>query len=143
MTDTAPRELVRRVKHVIYTDPNANSDMLVVADALSAALDRAEWAESACAEWAEVSQRNYPRAKKAEMMCDELDAMLNEGTATDADTWNQAIEAAAQWCSGEADKCADSAKWGGSRRYVSDCKAADYALENAAAKIRALRRGDT
>lgn len=47
-------------------------------------------------------------------------------------------EAAADWCAGEADSCDDAAKWGGHRKYVQDCKAAAYALRNAASKIRAL-----
>lgn len=47
-------------------------------------------------------------------------------------------EAAADWCADEADNCDDAAKWGGHRKYVQDCKAAAYALRNAASKIRAI-----
>lgn len=47
-------------------------------------------------------------------------------------------EAAAQWCKDEADSCEDAAKWGGAPKYVANCKAAAYALRNAASKIRAL-----
>ena len=50
----------------------------------------------------------------------------------------QMREAAADWCADEADNCDDAAKWGGHRKYVSDCKAAAYALRNAASKIRAM-----
>lgn len=50
----------------------------------------------------------------------------------------QMREAAARCCEAEADKCDDAAKWGGSKRYVSDCKAAAYAMRDRAAAIRAL-----
>jgi len=45
------------------------------------------------------------------------------------------LMAAAKWCADEATRCDDAARWGGSRRYVSDCKAAAYALRNAYSKI--------
>lgn len=47
-------------------------------------------------------------------------------------------EAAARWCADEADRCEDAAKWGGHRKYVQDCKAAAFALRNAASKIGAI-----
>lgn len=54
----------------------------------------------------------------------------------------EALEDAAQCCDTEADRCDDAAKWGGSRRYISDCKAAAYAMRNRAAAIRALIKED-
>ena len=45
-------------------------------------------------------------------------------------------EQAARGCEVEADKCDDAAKWGGSKRYVQDCKAAAYALRDRAFGIR-------
>ena len=45
-------------------------------------------------------------------------------------------EQAARGCEVEADKCDDAAKWGGSKRYVQDCKAAAYALRDRAFAIR-------
>ena len=36
----------------------------------------------------------------------------------------------------EADKCDDAAKWGGSKQYISDCKAAAYAMRDRAFAIR-------
>ena len=80
-------------------------------DTLTAALDRAEKAEA-------------ERDRK-------LDAHYDVGYA-------QGVRDAAGWCSDEADRCDDAAKWGGSRRYTADCKAASYALRNASAKILAL-----
>ncbi len=53
-------------------------------------------------------------------------------------TPEQMRDAAAQWCADEADRCEDAAKWGGHRKYVQDCKAAAFALRNAAAKIGAI-----
>lgn len=49
-----------------------------------------------------------------------------------------ALREAAKWCSDEAERCDDASRWGGSRKYVSDCKAAAYALHNARHKIEAL-----
>lgn len=46
-------------------------------------------------------------------------------------------EACAEICDVEADKCDDAVKWGGSKRYVQDCKAASYAIRDRAAAIRA------
>ena len=54
----------------------------------------------------------------------------------------EALEDAAQCCADEADRCDDAVKWGGSRRYISDCKAAAYAMRNRAAAIRALIKKD-
>ena len=49
-----------------------------------------------------------------------------------------ALREAAKWCNDEAERCDDASRWGGSRKYVSDCKAAAYALHNARHKILAL-----
>lgn len=54
----------------------------------------------------------------------------------------EALEEAAQCCDTEAVGCDDAVKWGGSRRYISDCKAAAYAMRNRAAVIRALIKKD-
>ena len=83
-----------------------------------------------------VRQHDYSaaldRAEKAEAERDrKLDAHYDVGYA-------QGVRDAAGWCSDEADRCDDAAKWGGSRRYTADCKAASYALRNASAKILAL-----
>jgi len=45
------------------------------------------------------------------------------------------LQAAAKWCADEATRCDDAARWGGSRRYVSDYVAAAYTLRNAYSKI--------
>jgi hypothetical protein len=49
-----------------------------------------------------------------------------------------ALREAAKWCNDEAERCDDASRWGGSRKYVADCKAAAYALHNARHKIEAL-----
>ena len=50
-------------------------------------------------------------------------------------------ERAAKWCEGEADKCEDARKWSDLRtQYAKDCKAAAFALRNAAW---AIRKGET
>lgn len=54
----------------------------------------------------------------------------------------EALEEAAQCCDTEAVGCDGAVKWGGSRRYISDCKAAAYAMRNRAAAIRALIKKD-
>lgn len=52
----------------------------------------------------------------------------------------RAVEAETERCAAmldtEADKCDNAARWGGSKRYVTDCKAAAYALRDRAAAIR-------
>jgi hypothetical protein len=57
----------------------------------------------------------------------------------------EGMEMAAAWCAEEADMCDDAVKWGGARAYIANCKAAAYALRNAANKHRAeakrLREG--
>ena len=98
------------------TDPaDANARLIAAAPDLHAALTDA-----------------LDRAEKAEAERDrKLDAHYDVGYA-------QGVRDAAGWCSDEADRCDDAAKWGGSRRYTADCKAASYALRNASAKILAL-----
>ena len=50
-------------------------------------------------------------------------------------------ERAAKWCEGEADKCEDARKWSDLRtQYAKDCKAAAFALRDAAW---AIRKGET
>ena len=71
----------------------------------------------------------------------EIARLTSEVTQLRADLANAGavmVEACAKWCADEADRCDDAAKWGGHRKYVQDCKAAAYALRNAASKIRAL-----
>lgn len=51
-----------------------------------------------------------------------------------------ALEEAAKCCDDEADKCDDAVKWGGSKRYLQDCRAAAYAMRDRAAAIRALAK---
>lgn len=53
----------------------------------------------------------------------DLDAIRQEAR-------NEALREAAACCDAEADRCDDAAKWGGSKRYVSDCKAAAYAMRD-------------
>lgn len=77
MTDTGPSELVERMLTNDCCTLADDGDIDAAAEALTAALDRAEAAEAACAEWAEVSQTNYQRAKTAEARAEELDALLN------------------------------------------------------------------
>jgi hypothetical protein len=56
----------------------------------------------------------------------------------------EALEEAARCCDVEADGCDDAVKWGGSRRYIQDCKAAAYAMRDRASAIRALiKKGRT
>ena len=56
----------------------SNADAAIIAAApdlhrhITAALDRAEKAEAACKEWADISQANYQRAKKAEAEVERL-----------------------------------------------------------------------
>lgn len=50
----------------------------------------------------------------------------------------EALEEAARCCDVEADGCDGAVKWGGSRRYIQDCKAAAYAMRDRASAIRAL-----
>lgn len=52
--------------------------------------------------------------------------------------YRRALEDAAVACEVEADKCDDAAKWGESRQYVADCKAASYAMRDRAYAIRKM-----
>lgn len=54
----------------------------------------------------------------------------------------EALEEAAQGCDVEADSYDEAVKWGGSKKYIADCKAASYAIRDRAAAIRALIKED-
>ena len=97
-------------------------------DTLTAALDRAEKAEA---------ERDCLAALHGEDMalCTQLQHDAEDARAAG---YAQGVRDAAGWCSDEADRCDDAVNWGGSRQYVSDCKAASFALRNANAKILAL-----
>ena len=120
------------------TDPaDANARLIAAAPdlhaALRAALDRAEKAEA---------ERDCLAALHGEDMalCTQLQHDAEDARAAG---YAQGVRDAAGWCSDEADRCDDAAKWGGSRQYISDCKAAIFALRNANAKILALLPADT
>ncbi len=72
------------------------------------------------------------------IMSDDLREQLAEAERQRDAARAEALEEAAQCCSTEADRCDDAVKWGGSRRYISDCKAAAYAMRDRASAIRAL-----
>jgi len=65
----------------------------------------------------------------------EADRLIAEAVAAER-------EACAQWCDNEADECEDARKWSDLRtQYAKDCKAAAFALRNAAWTIRARKGG--
>lgn len=72
---------------------------------------------------------------------DRIEALTAERDALKAgqiDAIRAALEAAADACVVEADKCDDAIKWSRSARYKQDCKAASYAMRDRASAIRAI-----
>lgn len=68
----------------------------------------------------------------------EIARLRAELAKAEARGYRRALEDAAVACEVEADKCDDAAKWGESRQYVADCKAASYAMRDRAYAIRKM-----
>ena len=90
-------------------------------------------------EWSDGKRFHVANAKVImDMVAPEITRLRTELAEAEARGYRRALEDAAVACEVEADKCDDAAKWGESRQYVADCKAASYAMRDRAYAIRKM-----
>lgn len=77
-------------------------------------------------------------ADRIEAQAAEIARLREQLAEAEARGYRRALEDAAVACEVEADKYDDAAKWGESRQYVADCKAASYAMRYRAYAIRKM-----